>query len=393
MMRRTRHLALMALLPVLFVAVLALLSAGAARASQPWRYVQALQAFQDRVAHGDRKAYRAHVRLLAHLGRQFGLMADEVWKDRLNAEALFIFLLGGGSPAAAKDLLKRKVEVNLPDGALEGAIAYAEGRNGRAWELLRALDASGLTVSAQAQLALARAALRAAARPREALALLARVRLLKPGTLLEEVALRRALFLAGEEGDVQAFARLASAYLRRFHNSWYVSDFLRRFSWLLARLDYQRKPFLFQRLAPQIALLTKRRRALLHAALARAALLEGKRALALAAGREAVALYPRAARFAARVNMWMAAARVVSPAPEEALKALRGISPALLDARDRKLRLAAMTVARAIMDEPEVKEAAADRPDAGREAENLPVLARAGAMIADIEKLLRESGK
>ncbi len=379
-----------------FLAVLltfAALSGGRADASEPWRYLQALQALQDRVAHGDRKAYRAQVRLIAYLGKEFAAMPDEMWKKRLNAEALFVYVLSGGNPAAAVDILKRKVEIALPEGALRGAVAFVQGRNGEAWKHLQTVDGEGMSIAAQAQLALVKASLRAAAEPLVALKLLARVRLLKPGTLMEEAALRRALFLAGGEGDVKTFMKLASAYIRRFRNSWYVSDFLRRFAWLLVRLDYGREPFLVERMEPLISKLTKRRRALLHAAVARAALLEGKRKLAIVAGRKALSAYPDAPRFAARVKTWIAAAEVVSPHPEAAVKTLEGISPELLDERDRSLRTAALVLARAIVEEPVEPAMEGGKVGTSREKDTPEVVVRARAMAAGIERLLEEKAQ
>ncbi len=366
---------------------------GRAEASEPWRYLQALQTLQDRVAQGDRKAYRAQVKLIAYLGREFAAMPDETWKKRLNAEALFVYVLSGGNPSAAEEILKRKVEIALPEGALEGAVAFVQGRNGEAWKYLQAVDGREMSIAAQAQLALVKASLRAAAEPLVALDLLARVRLLKPGTLMEEAALRRALFLAGGEGDVKTFMKLASAYIRRFRNSWYVSDFLRRFAWLLVRLDYGQEPFLVERMEPLISLLTKRRRALLHAAVAREAVLEGKRKLAVVAGRKALSAYPDAPRFAARVKTWIAAAEVVSPRPEPAIAALKNISPDLLDGRDRMLRTAALVVGRAIMEEPAEPVEDKGKVGASRKEDTPAVVVRARAVAAGVERLLEESAR
>ncbi len=368
-------------------------SGGRAGASEPWRYLQALQALQDRVAHGDRKAYRAQVKLIAYLGREFAAMPDETWKKRLNAEALFVYVLSGGNPAAATALLERKAEIALPEGALEGAVAFVQGRNGEAWKHLQTVDGHDMSITAQAQLALVKASLRAAAEPLEALRLLARVRLLKPGTLMEEAALRRALFLAGGEGDVKTFMKLASAYIRRFRNSWYVSDFLRRFAWLLVRLDYGREPFLVERMEPLISMLTKRRQALLHAAVARAAVLEGKRKLAVVAGRRALSIYPDAPRFAARVKTWIAAAEVVSPDPGGAMEVLEGIAPDELDERDRRLRTAALVVGRAIVEEPRMPDAHEDKVGTSREEDTPAVVVRARAMITGVRRLLEENAR
>ncbi len=61
--------------------------------------------------------------------------------------------------------------------------------------------------------------------PVRAIDLLDRVRLLLPGTLVEEGALRREIFVLGQGGDLKKFEVLAIQYLRRFQHSIYAGKF------------------------------------------------------------------------------------------------------------------------------------------------------------------------
>lgn len=388
-----RKKALLAMLAVLLVLPL---PGRAADPLTPWRYVQALFSLQDRMVQGDEAAWRIQARLLRHMGEVFALLPEGVWAEPRNAEALLAWLLSGGNPEVVRGMLQRSMQVALPEGALEGAVAYVEGRNGLAWSKLQGVDETKLGWIGQAQLLLVKAELRASASPRGALRMLARVRLLRPGTLLEEAALRRALFLAGHEGEVEEFERLAMAYLRRFASSRYLKDFLQRAAWLLVRLDYGPEKRPLNTLLPLLKRLKKREQALLLAAVARGAVIAGKHDLAALASDKALALKIRAQAYEARVRMWRAAAQVAMPEPGGVLDVLRRIDTALLDERDRRLRRAALLVGRAILDEPKImpvsrKAGASEEAhgDDGRD-EELPVITRAKVAVAGIETLLGE---
>ena len=74
-------------------------------------------------------------------------------------------------------------------------------------------------------LALVKGSMLAEAEPRNALALLDRARLLAPGTLVEEAALRRSIAVATTLGDAKRFLRLSEQYVRAYLRSPYASQF------------------------------------------------------------------------------------------------------------------------------------------------------------------------
>ncbi len=383
-MRKTRTWA------AVFLILLASRMPAQAEDLAPWRYVQALQALQDKIAHGDARAYAAQRGLMAYMGRQFAAMPVGVWKQRRNAEALFVYLLSGGMPMAAGKLLKTGMMAALPAGALEGAVAFARGRNGLAWSHLAKLDDSGLSITARTQLALTRASLRAAADPDNALRLLDAVRLLKPGTLQEEAALRRSVFIAGSRGEAGRFRHLSSAYMRRFADSWYAAGFLRTFAGLLARLDAEERPFLTKRMLPVIRRLSARQRKLVFAASARTALLLGKPGLARAFVARAMPLAAQDERLLERLALWKAAADAASPSPQKAMKRLRALRADALPPPDRKLRVAALLIGEAIMREPRIY---GGKPRTSMDKDIAPVLMRARAMIAGVNAMLKKGMK
>ena len=74
-------------------------------------------------------------------------------------------------------------------------------------------------------LALVKGSMLSEAEPKKALAMLDRARLLAPGTLVEEAALRRSIAVATTLGDVTRFVRLSEQYVRTYLHSPYASQF------------------------------------------------------------------------------------------------------------------------------------------------------------------------
>jgi chemotaxis protein MotC len=389
---------------------LILAGAPVAVAAEPWEYLRAYENLQERIARGDRRALKSLPAYQRFLYRRFRRYPPAVWKRPRNAEAIFVWLLSGGPPRLGEWMLRERIEVALPEGALEGAVAHARGYNVRAWRHLSKVPPEALGRVARAQLLLAKASLRGVANPREALAMLARARLLMPGTLLEEAALRRGIWLAGMEADVETLIGLAGRYIRRFGRSGYAEDFLRRLSFLLVRLDIGVRPTPLERLEPVLPRLSRRKQALLHAAVARQAVIDGRLELAAMAAGRALGLYPNVERFAARVRLYRDAAQVARPDPEAILADLAALRARLLGARDRYLLHAATAVGEAIMAEPAgpVETTALKRKDSppappsgklrtSKPEENVTteqpagsaVLARADALARDIERLLQ----
>ncbi|MCJ2090926.1 hypothetical protein MKK67_00150 [Methylobacterium sp. J-072] len=166
--------------------------------------------------------------------------ASEVWTDRRNVQAAIVFALSGGGPAILRRLT-RKGSPDLPDTNLaRGALAYIDGQEAEASRLLKDVDTAPLPTTLAGSIGLTQAALTVTENPVRAIALLDRVRLSMPGTLVEEGALRREIFTLGQGGDLKKFEVLAIQYLRRFQHSIYAGNFRQRFAYQLTQLDFGR---------------------------------------------------------------------------------------------------------------------------------------------------------
>jgi chemotaxis protein MotC len=90
---------------------------------------------------------------------------------------------------------------------------------------LAQVDALALPHEAGAFLALVKGSVSAAEQPAEALKLFDQARLLGPGTLVEEAALRRSVDLAPATGDTDRFMLASTQYVTRYLRSPYASQF------------------------------------------------------------------------------------------------------------------------------------------------------------------------
>ena len=128
------------LLRTVLVSVLPFVAAGALaqparQVSEPFELVRSLQAVQDGIANGDSAAHGGHIALIRQIGEKF-LAADAgVWSNPQNSQAVVIYLLSGGAPQIVRKLPRDKL--NVDERLFNGALAYVEGRQDEARELLK----------------------------------------------------------------------------------------------------------------------------------------------------------------------------------------------------------------------------------------------------------------
>lgn len=314
-------------------------------APPPFELTRSLQALQDQIAIGSEAATSAQRALLLHIGEQFLAAEPELWRDPANARAAIIYVLSGGRPQLLHKLIQ---DGSLPAGEADlarGALAYATGRRDEAWSLLEKVDARALPASVGAHIALVQASLRMDADPRSAVEYLETARLLAPGTLVEEAALRRQLSVESGLADAESFMALARQYLRRFPHSVYAGNFLRAFPKLWADLGLPGDADSFARLEATVAELEPAERRALYLSLAHDRLVAGDTETARLVATGASELAGADGAEAARAGLYRAAAGVAGKAPALALDALEAIDPASLSGADAELHAAALAVA------------------------------------------------
>ena len=275
-----------------------------------------------------------------------------------------------------------------------GALAYLEGREKEARSLLSKIDPNALPVGIGAQLALAQAALAARDDAAQSIQLLDLARLLAPGTLVEEGALRREIFVLAQTGDLKRFEALAIQYLRRFRHSVYAGNFRQRFAAALTRLDFASDGARFAKLQAMLDEIEPEGRRDLYLLVARAGLDQGKTSTAVFAAERTITLADSASPEAVRARLYRAAAQVAAEGQfEPSIETLRATDRKVLSEADRVLLDSALATASEIRAVPELRAETAAMPAPKRELPTAPAIARAQGMIGRIDALMNRSGR
>lgn len=207
-----------------------LLAAGApvARAQealQPYQFVRSLQLIQDRIAAGDQAAMPMQAKLLELVDARLRDAGVDDFKDARNFRALLVYGMSGGNPVTVQAAISR-LKLDGQDLAIaKGVINYLNGRPAGAIAALDPVDPMQLPADLGAFVALVKGSLLATDEPAKALVLLDDARLLSPGTLVEEAALRRSIGIAAVQADAGRFALASTQYVARYLYSPYASQF------------------------------------------------------------------------------------------------------------------------------------------------------------------------
>jgi chemotaxis protein MotC len=310
---------------------------------EPYQMVRSLQMLQDQIARGDLDAHNSQPALLKRLGESF-LKADAaIWKEPRNSRAAVTFLLSGGSPQVIATLRSRNV-LNIDEAIVDGALAYVEGRTDEAKTKLASIKPRSLPAALGAEIALVQSALVAQDDLKAAIALLDEVRLMMPGTLVEEAALRREIFIVGQDDDFDKFEALAIRYFRRYRHSIYAGNFRQRFALSVARFSFVQRPDRFPRLVAVLDHLDRASQRALYLLIARTALVRGKTEMTVLAADRVFALSDDDSAERVRARLYRAAARVATSAHNAAIAELEQVDRTKLSERDVELKAAALAI-------------------------------------------------
>ncbi|HEV7257031.1 MAG TPA: chemotaxis protein [Bosea sp. (in: a-proteobacteria)] len=320
--------------------------------AQPYQLVRTLQSLQNEAASGNRTAHAAQSKLLRDVEQAMLAQPPEVWDDPRNTRAAVQYVLSGGQPGVLAELLKRGEPAGLPKGLGEGALAYVMGDNGQARTLLMQLDPASLHESLAGHLALVQATLILRNDQKRALQLLDQARLASPGSLVEEGALRRAVFIAAEINDLDRLEKATAQYMRRFDRSVYAENFRQAFATGLVRFDIGRDPEKFPRLVTTLRAFDREQQRAVLLIIARDALVRGRFEQARRAADE-VARIPGADQATiTRASLYRAASRIGTDKADGALETLKKIDGQRLPPEEKEILQTALRVASHIIDVP-----------------------------------------
>jgi chemotaxis protein MotC len=239
---------------------------------QPYQLVRSLQLVQDRIASGDHAALPMQGKLLEITDQRLRSANAQDFKEARNFRALMVYGMSGGNPATL-EVATSRLELSKQDKAIAGGvIAYLQGDPGGALQALRSVDPMLLPRDLGTFVALIKGSLLAREDPKNALILLDQARLLSPGTLVEEAALRRSVAIAATTGDAARFARASTQYVGRYLRSPYASQFADAF---VAGVVSLNMAISHEKLDDITAMMDPEREKVIYLRIARSAAIEG----------------------------------------------------------------------------------------------------------------------
>ncbi|MBW8907578.1 MAG: chemotaxis protein MotC [Mesorhizobium sp.] len=194
-------------------------------ALQPYQLVRSLQLIQDRIAAGDHAALPMQAKLLEMIDARLRDADAEDFKEPKNFRALLVYGMSGGNPVTVESAASRATSDPQNLAIAKGIVAYLNGQPAAAIEILKPIDPMAVPSDLGAFLALVKGSLLATDQPAAALVLLDQARLLSPGTLVDEAALRRSVGIAAAQGDAARFALASTQYVASYLYSPYASQF------------------------------------------------------------------------------------------------------------------------------------------------------------------------
>jgi chemotaxis protein MotC len=273
----------------------------------------------------------------------------EVRKDVRNARALAVFVLVGGEFKAEFAEILSSMS-SLPEQLVKGLIALGNANRREALDQLKKLGVLGLPpqISGAAALTAARLydveddAVYNKGR------LLDLARLLAPGTLIEEYALRLQISLAVESGDVDRFVTFSRRFVWRFGKTIYFAEFAEQFSRNATKLWIASTDVKRLTLEESFAFVPKDVGQEAMLLIAREALLSGDMDGCRSIVRRIEATGDASASNAVRLRLYKAVVGAFSPDGKGAVDDLIAIDSDSLEESDRAMREAALVLGRSI---------------------------------------------
>lgn len=349
---------------------------------QPYVLIRSLRAVQDEIAAGSVSAHERQRQIMRDLGVQMAAFPVAVWDDVRNVRAAIFFVLSGGDPVILKAAVSRPRTPYIERRALRGALAYGEARALDALGMLQRLEARKLDPLLGGIVALIQGTLITKKDPKKAIQFFDEARLLSPGTLVEEAALRQQILLLAREGDVERFDLLTGQYSRRFPNSLFARSFRRQFFAGVARQNFKRASEWISRTETELMKMPAAERVGLYLAIAEEATKGGNLDIARFAAGKARELSHADSRSLERAKLFEGAALAATSDFDRGVALLKDVDPAKVSASDMEIRDAALAVAGAVGRWPQVPEVLESAVPAS--------VGRAQDLLAKVDLLLEE---
>jgi len=368
----------------------------------PFEIVRSLDALQDQIVQGNAAAQNALPHIIAQMGEKLMAADPQSWRQVKNARAVITYTLSGGQVRVIRHVIQLGNSPELEKKIMDGALAYVEGQEPKAKQLLMDINARSLPSSLGGHVALVQAMLISHDDPGKSYDLLDLARVLAPGTLVEETALRREVFNLSEGGNLNKYVLLSSQYLRRFQNSLYAENFKQRFSSTVIRFGMTGEPGQFNKIVNSISELEPNDQLHLFMLIAQTAILNGNVAIARVASEKAIEVAKEGSKDVPRAKLYEAAALILTNNYDQGIAKLKEVDVSRMPKHDAEFKAAILSIAKQIRQWPEMAGSEDDpepKPnplapgrDATAAASAEPAIDLAQKAISDTDQLLQEHG-
>lgn len=338
------------------VAVMLLVSPGAPAVAdignlEPYQLMRTLQLVQDRIASGDHAAMPMQRKLMALIDDRFSKGIREPVSGERNLDAFLIYAMSGGNAETVSAILPQLAGHDRRQKIALGTLHYLRGQTRTAAKILTDVNPMHIENDVGAYLALVRGSLVNDSELKDLVRNLNYARLLAPGTLVEESALRRLLALYGRARDAERFVRTSEVYARRFLRSPFAGQFADAFVSGIVEMDTRIGENEIREITETIP---ENYRKALYMRLARLATLEGKtkllaRTLEVLRGSD-TGQDEKPESMDERSRLYAAIASIGDGDSEALKQELLKIDPARLPKEDRAILAATLALHEAIVD-------------------------------------------
>lgn len=312
----------------------------------PWQTIRTFLRAHDQLAtKGENAGEGALAEVRREQAKVFEGAGPAAWDDPRTRHAAVVYVLAGGDAEILRHAMASKAVKPEEMRLLKGVLAYGRGQTGHALELLGEHDAMTLPPLLGGHLALAQALLIAPQDPGAALGYLNKAKLLLPGSLIEEAALRHTITLSAKVGDRQAFWLAARRYFHHFARSGYAPSFRRLLVATIVQWPHGNTLELLDEVTGAVSARNELGAGQMLVSVAEEALYAGKIALTRQAASRAVGHFGEGSEARRRAILYLNTALIFTEHHEEAAAELKALSVVDLRVQDGLLRKTALDLA------------------------------------------------
>jgi chemotaxis protein MotC len=191
----------------------------------PYKMIRSLQFVQDTVVLGDHSAMEMQRFLLTTIDERLRTAESAIFDDPRNVDAALVYAMSGGNPETLEFLIKKDVEGHFDSRLTDALRNYLSGTGSQSVKSLAEIFPEYKRSRVGPYLALVSANSVLRKDPALALSYFDWARLVAPGTIVEEAALRRSIYIASQAGWIDRSMGYANRYARRYLRSPYASQF------------------------------------------------------------------------------------------------------------------------------------------------------------------------